>query len=161
MMQARKKQDVQVADLLAGDRFLFLGLLLRPNMRCSEPSHLDPVAIHASRRRGGGMNIGPKKPRGASLILLALGMFCATFAATCRAGESNAVENIRLSLRKEGFKIDLSEFDFSVPKDVQVRSAAVCTDGKVNPQRPVSFLEDYELIRNRFSGGTGTRASRL
>ena len=81
-----------------------------------------------------------------SLILLALGMFCATFAPTCRAGESNAVETIRLSLRQQGFKIDLSEFDFTVPKEVQARSAAVCTDGKVNPQRPVSFLEDNDLL---------------
>ena len=80
------------------------------------------------------------------LILLALGLFCATFAPACRAGESNTVENIRLSLRKEGFKSDLSEFDFTVPKEVQARSAAVCTDGKVNPQRPVSFLEDYDLL---------------
>jgi hypothetical protein len=73
-------------------------------------------------------------------------MFCATFAPTCRAGESNVVEDVRLSLRKEGFKIDLSQFDFTVPKEVQARSAAVCTDGKVNPQRPVSFLEDYDLL---------------
>jgi len=88
----------------------------------------------------------PNKPPGASLILLALGVLCAAFAFSCRAGESNTVENVRLSLRKEGFKIDLSEFDFTVPKDVQARSAAVCTDGKVNPQRPVSFLEDYDLL---------------
>ena len=80
------------------------------------------------------------------LILLVLGMSCATFAPTCRAGESNVVEDVRLSLRKEGFKIDLSQFDFTVPKEVQARSAAVCTDGKVNPQRPVSFLEDYDLL---------------
>ena len=71
---------------------------------------------------------------------------CAAFAPISRAGESNVVENVRLSLRKEGFKIDLSEFDFAVPKEVQARSAAVCTDGKVNPQRPVSFLEDYDLL---------------
>jgi hypothetical protein len=64
------------------------------------------------------------------LILLALGIVCAAFAATCRAGESNVVEDVRLFLRKEGFKIDLSQFDFTVPKEVQARSAAVWTDGK-------------------------------
>ena len=77
---------------------------------------------------------------------LALGIFCATCAPTCLAAESNAVEDVRLSLRREGFKIDLSEFDFTVPKEVAARSAAVCTDGLVNPQRPVSFLEDYDLL---------------
>lgn len=81
-----------------------------------------------------------------SLTVLGLGMFCATFAPSCRAGESNVVEDIRISLRREGFKVDLSEFDFTVPKDVQARSAAVWTDGTVNPQRPVSFLEDYDLL---------------
>jgi hypothetical protein len=71
------------------------------------------------------------------LILLVLG----GLVPSSLAGEFGTFEDVRRALRKEGFKTDLSEFDFAVPKEMQNRSAAVCTDGLINPQRLESFLE--------------------
>lgn len=64
---------------------------------------------------------------------------------TTRAQPTTAAE-IRASFRQQGFKTDLSDFDFTVPKEMADRGAALTNMMLLRPVRPASALDDTDLL---------------
>src|SRR5690348_14117721 len=59
---------------------------------------------------------------------------------------SNSTANeIRHDFHQQGFKTDLSDFNFTVPKEMSDRANALTMSGLVSP-RPMTFLDDSDLL---------------
>jgi hypothetical protein len=61
------------------------------------------------------------------------------------AAQTNAAE-FRAAFRQLDFKTDLSDFNFAVPKELSDRAAALSVKGPVNMLRPITFLNDADLL---------------
>lgn len=61
-------------------------------------------------------------------------------------GHTNSTaREIRSAFRQQGFKTDLSDFNFTVPKEMSDRADALTTSGIVS-SRPTTFLNNEDLL---------------
>jgi len=61
-------------------------------------------------------------------------------------GEQTVTKQTRLALRQRGIKTDLSDFNRVTPKEMSDRASVLTLDNTVNLSRPVSYLNDTDLM---------------
>jgi hypothetical protein len=64
--------------------------------------------------------------------LAGAGALCASVLVVRRGNLQKAVEETRLALRQQGFKTELTEFDFSTPSETWARVGALTMIGRVH-----------------------------
>lgn len=58
----------------------------------------------------------------------------------------STAREIRKAFHEQGFKTDLSDFNFTVPKEMSDRASALTSDIPGNGNRPATFLNDADLL---------------
>lgn len=58
----------------------------------------------------------------------------------------STAKELRQAFHQQGFKTDLSDFNFSVPKEMSDRADALTSDIPGNGNRPATFLNDADLL---------------
>jgi hypothetical protein len=85
-------------------------------------------------------------PSNIGLRLMTVTITALTLAPFVGRAEPTTAKEIRSSFHQQGFKTDLSDFDFTVPKEMSDRAAALTNKGPVNMLQPVSFLINADLL---------------
>src|SRR6266511_3170011 len=70
--------------------------------------------------------------------LATVGLFCAFLLICPRDGTQKAVEETRRALRQQGFKVELSEFDFSTSPELRIRVAALTNAAQLSVSRSIA-----------------------
>src|SRR5437667_10716572 len=81
------------------------------------------------------------------VVLAAASGLCAFFLLRSDGSEQKALEETRRALHQQGFKTDLTEFNFSTPDEMRARAAALTTLGHtVRPARSPDNLNLLPLV---------------
>src|SRR5436309_15237785 len=78
------------------------------------------------------------------VVLAAAGVLCVFFLLRSDRSEQNALEETRRLLRQQGFKTDLTEFNFSASEELRARAAALTNLG--HTVRPAGPSDDLNFM---------------